>query len=442
MTGRAIGIFLFTFAVYCFSIGTPFYSSDAQVMYETARSLAFEGDLTLDDHSLPQIVPGKDGEYFSKYDPGLPLLAVPIIRYADHIAATHRANRYATAALFVMLIPALAMSAASVGLFLIASQLYPQSRALVLTLIAAFVTIMFPYARLFFAESVLAACLTLAVWGVWTGRIWLASLVLVLGILTRASFVIYVPVLFWLVWNILPRWKLAPLLTAVIVAGAGLLYHNYLRFGTVWETGYEGEGGFTGTGWPSLLFSPGKSIFLYSPPLLLSVVLWYRFRREYRLLADSILVMFAAALGVYGAWWAWHGGWVWGPRLLVPVVPLCCLSLGTFPLRRSWIIAAVIIVALGVAVQMIGTFTSVIPHYSAVFQDAHPDSPEKYAQINWHNPPLLAGFERARNGHWEPISLLRLRDLGLPPHWSDRMPIAILVLGLFGVILIVASRWE
>ncbi|MCI0709592.1 MAG: glycosyltransferase family 39 protein [Chloroflexi bacterium] len=442
MTQRAIGVFLFTFAIYCFSIGTPFYSSDAQVMYATARSLAVDGDLTLDDHSLPQIVPGRDGQYFSKYDPGLPLLAVPIIYYADRVAATHRANRYATAALFVMVIPALAMSAASMGLFLIAVQLYPQSRALAVTLTAAFATIMFPYARLFFAESVLTACLTLAVWGVWCERTWLASLMLGLGILTRASFVIYMPVLLWLAWHTVPRWKLAPLLTAVILAGVGLLYHNYLRFGSLWETGYEGEGGFTGSGWLSLLLSPGKSIFLYSPPLLISVVLWYRFRREYRLLADSFLFMFVAALGVYGAWWAWHGGWVWGPRLLVPLVPLCCLPLGMMPIRRRWILVAITVVTLGVVVQIIGTFTNVVPHYSAVFQNAHPDSPQKYAEIHWQNPLLWAGLERARNGQWESISLLHLRDLGLPPHWADRTPIAIVVLGLFGVFLIAASRSE
>jgi hypothetical protein len=411
-------------------------------MYETGRSLAFDGDLSLEPSSLPQMVPGQDGAYVSKYDPGLPLFTVPIIKYADDLAASHQANRYATAALFVMVIPAAAMSLANAGLYLLATRLYAQKSALMVTLVAALATIVFPYARLFFPESILTACLVLALWAVWTGHVWVASFALGVGIVTRAGFAIYMPVFVWLVWMTMPRWNIGLLVMFPLLAAAGLLYHNYLRFGTIWETGYEGEGGFTGLGWLGLLFSPGKSIFIYSPPLILGAVLWYRFRQRFRVLADSMLLMFVVGIGFYGAWWAWHGGWVWGPRLLVPLVPLWCLPFGVMPIRRQWILAASLIITVGVAVQIIGTFTNVVPHYSEVFQNAHPDSPARYEEIHWHDPPLMAGVERAAEGRWEPSSVFHLEDLGLPPHWQNRTPIAIAILGTSGIVLIGVSRWE
>ena len=89
-------------------------------MYETARAISFDHTLEIPDDSLPQVVTDKDGHFFSKYDPGLPLIAAPIVSYADRVAQKAIANRYLVAAIFVMIVPTTAMALASTGIFLIA----------------------------------------------------------------------------------------------------------------------------------------------------------------------------------------------------------------------------------------------------------------------------------------------------------------------------------
>ena len=123
------------------------------------------------------------------------------------------------------------------------------------------------------------------------------------------------------------------------------LAFNYLRFGSPWITGYEidravpnlvydGCNGFCNPWWVGvhgLLFSPGKSVFLYSPLLLLSAFLIKPFFKKHR--AGAILLggFWLAWLGFYATWWAWHGDFCWGPRYLLPVMGLACL-----PLAEAW----------------------------------------------------------------------------------------------------------
>jgi hypothetical protein len=76
-----------------------------------------------------------------------------------------------------------------------------------------------------------------------------------------------------------------------------------------------------------LLFSFGKGIFFFAPGLLLPI------RKTLRKVQEATNVdLFAiytlwmsfliGLLLVYSSWWAWHGGWFWGPRfLLIASIP-------------------------------------------------------------------------------------------------------------------------
>jgi hypothetical protein len=74
-----------------------------------------------------------------------------------------------------------------------------------------------------------------------------------------------------------------------------------------------------------LLFSAGRSIFLYAPPLLAAAAAWPRFLKRFPLMGWVSLVSAGAILVLYSKWVAWEGGWCWGPRFLLPAVPFLLL---------------------------------------------------------------------------------------------------------------------
>ena len=129
------------------------------------------------------------------------------------------------------------------------------------------------------------------------------------------------------------RYALALLAVVMLVLG-----ENWLRRGQPFHTNYEHNhgvrtslpySGLTGFSYPfffgilSLLFSFGKGLLFFAPGMLLC----FSLRKEW--LADNILryhrslLLFVAGLIlVYARWWAWYGGFTWGPRfLLIASIP-------------------------------------------------------------------------------------------------------------------------
>jgi hypothetical protein len=196
-----------------------------------------------------------------------------------------------------------------------------------------------------------------------------------------------------------------------------LLWHNTYRFGHPFQFGYPGEG-FTTPIWEGisgLLFSPGKSIFVFAPPLILTVALAPRFRRAQPLLAEFMMLAWLLALIFYGSWWAWGGGWSWGPRFLVPLIPISLLPLGYLPDGRGWRIATVFLIGLGVLVQSLGLL---VDH-------------SRYHAPAWsiREMPLIWSIRQIANGQTEPLALFHLTDTGLPATWTVGIPV-LLILGL------------
>jgi hypothetical protein len=77
------------------------------------------------------------------------------------------------------------------------------------------------------------------------------------------------------------------------------------------------------------LLSPGKGLFLYAPILLLLPWALPRFARISRggawLIAGILAV---AVLAHTNTLVVWLGGWAWGPRFLIPALPVLILPLG------------------------------------------------------------------------------------------------------------------
>lgn len=113
----------------------------------------------------------------------------------------------------------------------------------------------------------------------------------------------------------------------IVLATFGLLAcYNQIRFGSPFETGYSayfrrhGLPMFSMAGWPTkfaaLIFGPTRGLLLYSPPILVAILVAVRQRR-----ADAIvcvgLISLLATTAFVASYTYWEGGFSWGPRLLV-----------------------------------------------------------------------------------------------------------------------------
>ncbi|MDZ4694663.1 MAG: hypothetical protein SGI86_05900 [Deltaproteobacteria bacterium] len=148
-----------------------------------------------------------------------------------------------------------------------------------------------------------------------------------------------------------------------------ILVYNKVRWDGFLRSGYDLEVPvFTermALGIWGMFLSPGKSAFLYSPPLLLSLIglplAWRRNRSE----MIAILLTVTPVLLVYGRFLFWSGDYAWGPRYLVFAVPVFMipgallldawrLQLSGFALRfrLSFVVS---LLAAGMFVQMLGS---------------------------------------------------------------------------------------
>ena len=159
-------------------------------------------------------------------------------------------------------------------------------------------------------------------------------------------------------------------------AGLGLLgaapflaiqfVYNTIRTGSPFRTAYGPVtaslvfGGQTNDGFWGPWVSSGKSIFLYSPPLVLALFGIPLILRRCRLWLTALLATATPVVFVYGRFMFWSGDWCWGPRYLLFLVPVLLLP-GVFlvddAIKQRRVLVGAIAAAislLGVGVQILG----------------------------------------------------------------------------------------
>jgi len=163
---------------------------------------------------------------------------------------------------------------------------------------------------------------------------------------------------------------LAPLLAAVAVHGLV----NRAKWGTwLGSPMVEQAARFehpVARGLAGLLVSPGSSVFLYAPLLLLAPLCAAALWRRAPALAVSVCVLIASFLGLYAGFDGWSGLWsAPGPRYLLALVPVALAPLGLWLRgeRRRWRVAAGLALA-GAWVQLACTV------------------------VRWGSVPSLAGY--------------------------------------------------
>lgn len=152
-------------ALYLLSTGGDLFISDGEVMLKTTAELAFHARIALTpDSGLPQIVPGRDGRYFSKYGLGQPLAVLPFFRAGLVLArlGASPADGDQIMRLVVVSFNALAVAASVFALYLCARLLTDERTALMLAALYGLATPAWPYAKIFFSEPLLTLCLLVA----------------------------------------------------------------------------------------------------------------------------------------------------------------------------------------------------------------------------------------------------------------------------------------
>lgn len=362
---RAGAVALFLLALYWLTASGAFHSIDEHAVFVVSRNIVLHGHL--DQNALYWNAPyidqakiGLDGNVYSKYGLGHSLLiTVPV--------ALARLIPNAGLATSAMLLNSLATALTGGLLVFVAGELgYTERAGVVLGLLFGVATFAWVYAKTMFSEPLVALCWLAAVWlllrNTRSRTLILAGIALAMSVTIRPISVLFVPLFAVPLWTDQPRDLVRRLLLLglpVVVAGLGLLGFNLWRFGNPLDFGYsESFNGSLPTGLVGFLFSLDRSIFLFAPPLLLLFWSVPQFVRRHRRWGWTLLALVTATLVVHSAWPVFWGGPVWGPRYLLPVLPLAMILLTpavAAALERNswqrWTLGALIVAGTGMQVR-------------------------------------------------------------------------------------------
>jgi hypothetical protein len=175
--------------------------------------------------------------------------------------------------------------------------------------------------------------------------------------------------------------------------------------------------------------SPARSFWLYSPVLLFAFAgAWILRKREEKWLVYGIALTFIFSSAAYGALRLgayWNGGWGWGPRYMLPVVPLAMLlilpvidRLQVAPRWQRAVFAAVMFVS--VAIQFVGIAVPYTDFYNRYYL-------QETAQVSW----------LAENWSWQNTAIAyHLRQFSLDSldsAWRFAEPLYVMPLYLLGL---------
>jgi len=297
------------------------------------------------------VSPGPNGVY-SKWGIGHSLLAVPPLAAAYWIRKTTGIRCEATLYTLMFVINGalfLALLAYYLGCF------YPSRAVWGTVLIMGLATTWWPYTKLDFSEPLV---LTTAFLGFVIMRFSNPVLGMMIAGFTldiRSDAVIILgPMILWYLYR--NRTVRACLQVAVsfVPSIALFVFANYIRYHSFMDQRYADEP-FSNpllVGLDGILLSSGKSIFLFSPPLLLGLWGWKRFSRRRELTSDAwlFLAICVAQILFYAKYWAWSSDDAWGVRYVLPGVLLLCIPMVEVLDRRAFVIP---LVAAGIAVQLL-----------------------------------------------------------------------------------------
>jgi hypothetical protein len=367
-------------------------SYDAQIMFQVTKGIVDHGSITVHQDPLGMNTP------YSIFGIGMSLLMALPYWVAERL---HQDPGAFAMGVNAVVVSAIAATVFALGLATRATALQSLGAAA----LTVFGTLLLPYVATGFSEPSVALAIALGLIGVQMNRPVLAGAAAGFALLMRVDSVFLVtPVLavaVWVaggrLWQSVWRFLAAFMPAAVVVAG-----YDTLRFGAPWRTGY-----FFATfnhplvaGLYGLLLSPAAGLFIYVPLLPIALVGLFLAMRRLPLLASTALVLLAVRILVYAVWFGWAAYWAWGPRYLVPAMPV--LAVGLLEVCRRWSALHVAVkaslacvFAVSGLVQVVGA--SVGYDHAVMFTAmlrAHPPVLGRGFIVDWALPSTQAVFDR------------------------------------------------
>ncbi len=337
-----LNLFILVFSVYAVT------SSVSQIRFIPQSALRYEvtsGIVEKCDLSIPNGfgVKGKDGRYYSYYGLGWPVLTVPFYVLGKYTGSGSESLINA------MQIMAAAITVVIVYLFCVTLR-YSNRSSLVAAIFYGFGSMAWPLAKQPFDHVVETLFVFLSVYflylfvlGKRISRLVLSAVFLGIALNIRLTSILVIPGLFLMGRTVVPRGVplkqyrndlikyVATYGTVLIPFLFAILWYNYYRFGSIYETGFQliaketGLDFFSGTplftGLRGFLWSPGKGIFFYSPVAFLFFWGIVPFYRKYPELSQGFIITMLSFILFFSKNIYWHGDWAWGPRYLLVLLP-------------------------------------------------------------------------------------------------------------------------
>jgi len=433
---EAFLVLLFLFAGSYFHY-TVDYDNTSSRLFAVSAAADF-GVLHIDPYaSLTADKSWSDGHSYSNKAIGAPLLGVPVYwvlrkihPWKDSPPLT-KGLRYGirlvtTTLPFAVLGVTLFRSARSLGA--------PPIRCLLAVCSYGFGSIAFIHAGLFSGHGIAAAFSFFAFAGLMSrkksarGR-WMGFFLgLSAGIAALADYTamwISVILFVYALWSPIGRRDKAGFLLGGLVCAVVLACYNWKCFGSPISFSYahqvteafaaESQRGFLGISLPkwrtvlSLLGSPSRGLFFIMPVFLFSLEGIRRMvqNAEFRTEGMVILMVALGYVVLIGGFYGWHGGWSFGPRYFVPMLPFLALSMAFSKWEQM-----PFILCLGISLFQVQVVAMSLPHCPEAIQNPLPELVI---------PSILEGYLAETWPGW----------LGLPQPWA-----LLLYLGVCGLLFL------
>ena len=408
----AIDLFIFVFCIYVLSISNIYDVEQHGQRYQVAKSIVEKGELSVPESTIS--IRGMDGRSYSLYGLGWSILAVPFYE-GGKIFGRNPEN------LVLMLNPLVgAATVTLVFLFSIALG-YSRRSSLVVAIFYGLGTFAWPMAKHPFDHIVETFFVLLSVYFMYLHtsknaiiHLIFSALCIGFAINTRLVSILVLPALLVLMgagcgvsWCFMGSKKIffrkIVIFMLVLLPFAVLvLFYNYYRFGSIFETGFQllarktGLDFFSGapflTGFRGFLMSPGKGFFYYSPIATLFFFTIVPFYKKHRCTAIAFILLILSYMLFLSRNIYWHGDWAWGPRYLLAITPYVILPitdlLDSFRWRKNFPfikLSVYVVFTLSLLIQI----SAVSVHYHNYFINLQKDQNVQFTVVHAEGVPFI-----------------------------------------------------